>query len=123
MKKERKHCDGDLAKELETFPAAAPLALVEYVRYSPGSVVSRTLLDTNEGTLTLFAFDKGQNLSEHTAPFNAFIQVLDGESEIVIDRKPYRVKPGEMILMPANIPHAVNAISKFKMLLTMIKSA
>ncbi|MBF0407582.1 MAG: cupin domain-containing protein [Candidatus Riflebacteria bacterium] len=100
-----------------------PLALVEYVKYSPGSIVSRTLFNTDKGNLTLFAFDKGQNLSEHTAPFNAYIQVLDGESEILIDRKPHKVKTGEMILMPANIPHAVKAISKFKMLLTMIKSA
>lgn len=123
MKPEQKHCSHDPAEESEVFPAASPTALTGYVKYSPKSVVSRTLFDTDEGSLTLFAFDKGQNLSEHTAPFNAFIQVLDGESEIVIDRKPYKVKAGEMILMPAKIPHAVNAISKFKMLLTMIKSS
>lgn len=123
MTKDKKHCSHDAAEELEVFPAASPTALVGYVKYSPKSVVSRTLFDTDEGSLTLFAFDKGQNLSEHTAPFNAFVQVLDGESEILIDRKPHKVKTGEMILMPANVPHAVNAVAKFKMLLTMIKSA
>lgn len=123
MEKGKKHCENpDLAGD-KTFPAASPLSLVNYVEYATGSIVSRTIFDANEGTITLFAFDKGQNLSEHTAPFNAFIQVLDGESEIRIGGKPHRVKSGEMILMPANISHAVNAVSKFKMLLTMIKSA
>jgi len=100
-----------------TFPAASPQNLAGYVEYVSGSVVSRTLLDNDSGTLTLFAFDRGQNLSEHTAPFHAFIQVLDGEAEVVIGGKPNQVKAGEMILMPANIPHAVNAVAKFKMML------
>jgi quercetin dioxygenase-like cupin family protein len=118
----KNHCDTATEAEMETFPPATPVPLKEHAAYSPGSVVSRTIFEVEEGTLTLFAFDKGQNLSEHTAPFNAFVQVLDGEAEIVIGGKPHRVKSGEMILMPADVPHAVNAVAKFKMLLTMIKS-
>ncbi len=117
MKKESSSkSKADPAKQL-TFPAASPENLAGYVEYVNGSVVSRTLLDNDSGTLTLFAFDKGQNLSEHTAPFHAFIQVLDGEAEVVIGGEPHPVKTGEMILMPANIPHAVNAVAKFKMML------
>ena len=103
-----------------TFPAASPQNLVSYIEYVTGSIVSRTLQDSDSGTLTLFAFDKGQNLSEHTAPFNAFIQVLEGEAEVRIGGQPHSVKSSEMILMPANVAHAVNATSKFKMLLIMI---
>ena len=92
------------------------------VDYQEGSIVSRTLLDKKTGSVTLFAFDKGQRLSEHTAPFDAMVYVLEGEAEITISGRPYRLKEGEMIIMPANEPHAVNAPKKFKMLLVMIKS-
>ena len=97
------------------------LKLAELVEYQEGSVVSRTIIDQKTGTLTLFAFSQGQGLSEHSAPFDAIVQVLDGEAEIIIDRKPIITKAGETVLMPANIPHAVSAHKKFKMLLTMIR--
>ncbi len=90
--------------------------------YQTEAVVSRTLVKRPTGTLTLFAFDKDQGLSEHTAPFDALVQVLDGEAEVSIDGQPHRVAAGEMILMPANHPHALKATSAFKMLLVMIRS-
>ena len=95
--------------------------LAGMVDYQEGSVVSRTLLNKNVGTLTLFAFDAGQSLSEHTAPFDAFVHVLDGEAEVIIGGAPKRVKAGEMVIMPANIPHAVKAPGRFKMFLAMIR--
>jgi quercetin dioxygenase-like cupin family protein len=104
-------------------PPAEPMALVTSVQYAPGSVVSRTLLKTETGTLTLFAFDEGQELSEHTAPFNALVEVLDGIATLVIGGKAVSVKTGEMVLMPANVPHAVRAGGRFKMLLTMFRTA
>ncbi|NLE30483.1 MAG: cupin domain-containing protein [Phycisphaerae bacterium] len=99
---------------------AVPLS--DMIQYQTNSVVSRTILDKKTGTVTLFAFDQGQGLSEHTAPFDAMVQVLDGEAEISIENRPHNVKAGEMIVMPANHPHAVRAIQKFKMLLIMIRS-
>ena len=93
----------------------------ESIEYSKGSVVSKTIIDKKSGTVTLFAFDEGQKLSEHTAPFDAMVQLLDGEAEIIINKKPFILTQNEIIIMPANIPHAVNAVKKFKMLLTMIK--
>ena len=101
---------------------AEPLALIAAVQYAPGSIVSRTLLKTDTGTLTLFAFDEGQELSEHTAPFNALVQVLDGSATLVIGGKAVGVKTGELVLMPANVPHAVRAGGRFKMLLTMFRT-
>jgi quercetin dioxygenase-like cupin family protein len=98
---------------------AAPLDAM--VQYADDSIVSKTLLDTPAGTLTLFAFDAGQNLSEHTAPYDAVIQVVDGQSVVTIAGTDHDVRTGEMIIMPANIPHAVRAEQKFKMLLTMIR--
>ena len=95
--------------------------LAGLVQYADGSIVSRTLVDKPVGTITLFAFDKGQRLSEHSAPYDAVVQVLDGTAEVIIAGKPHTVRPGEMIIMPANIPHSVNAVEKFKMLLTMIR--
>ena len=92
------------------------------VDYQPGSVVSRTVIDKPSGTLTLFSFDKGQGLSEHTAPFDALVYILDGEAQIIISGRPLRVKQGEMVIMPANEPHALQAVRRFKMLLAMIKS-
>jgi len=94
----------------------------DLVDYQEGSVVSRTILDKKTGTVTLFAFDKGQGLSEHTAPFDALVYLLDGQAEIVISGKGLRLKEGEMVIMPADQPHALRAIEKFKMLLTMIRS-
>ena len=92
------------------------------VAYASGSVVSRTLLDRKIGTVTLFSFDAGQGLSEHTAPFDAFVQILDGVAEVTIDGKSQRVASGEFIIMPANIPHSLKAVEKFKMMLVMIRA-
>jgi quercetin dioxygenase-like cupin family protein len=94
----------------------------DLVEYQAGSVVSKTLVDKKAGTVTLFAFDKGQGLSEHSAPFDALVNVLDGVAEIKIAGKPSKVNAGEMIIMPANVPHALKATEKFKMMLVMIKS-
>lgn len=91
------------------------------VNYSSDGIVSKKIIQKPVGNVTLFAFDKGQELSEHSAPFDALIQVLEGTAQIIIDKKPYEVAEGQSIIMPANIPHAVKATSKFKMLLTMIK--
>ncbi len=96
--------------------------LVDLVDYQAGSVVSRVILKAQTGTVTLFAFDKGQGLSEHTAPFDALVQVLDGEVEITVSGKSQRVCSGEMLVMPANEPHALKAADRFKMLLVMIRS-
>ena len=96
--------------------------LVDLADYQEGSIVSRTIIDKKTGTVTFFAFDKGQGLSEHTAPFDALVYLLDGEAEIVISGKPFRLKAGEMLIMPANDPHALKAIKRFKMILTMIRS-
>jgi len=98
------------------------LGLAGLLDYQDGSVVSRTIIDRKTGTVTLFAFDRGEGLSEHTAPFDALVQVLDGEAEVVISGRPSRVKAGEMIIMPAGEPHALRAVDRFKMLLVMIRS-
>jgi quercetin dioxygenase-like cupin family protein len=92
------------------------------IDYQEGSIVSRVVLKSEAGNVTLFAFDEGQELSEHSAPYDALVQVLDGEVEIRISGKPYMLKSGEAIIMPANDPHAVLAVKKFKMLLTMLKA-
>ncbi len=102
--------------------AGKVMNLATMVEYQAGSVVSRTVIDKASGTLTLFAFDKGQGLSEHTAPFDALVHVLDGEAEVTISGKPLTVKKGEMVIMPANAPHALRAAARFKMMLVMIKS-
>jgi quercetin dioxygenase-like cupin family protein len=94
----------------------------DLVDYRESSIVSRTILEKNAGTVTLFAFDKGQALSEHTAPFDALVYLLDGEAEITISGQTLRLKPGEMVIMPAHQPHALRAAEKFKMILTMIRS-
>jgi len=96
--------------------------LIDLAGYQEGSIVSRTMIDKKTGTVTFFAFDEGQGLSEHTAPFDALVYLLDGEAEIVISGKPFRLKAGEMLIMPANDPHALKAIKRFKMILTMIRS-
>jgi quercetin dioxygenase-like cupin family protein len=94
-------------------PLAQPVELVNLVAYQDGGIVSRTLVKKNGGTVTVFAFDKGQALSEHTAPFDAIVQVLDGEVELVIGGKKVPAKAGQTVLMPSGVPHAVNASSKF----------
>ena len=94
----------------------------ELVAYQDGAVVSRSVLKGATGNVTLFAFDAGQELSEHTAPYDALVQVLDGEAEITIAGEPHRLRGGDLIVMPANRPHAVRAIARFKMMLTMIRS-
>lgn len=96
--------------------------LNEYVAYQDGSVVSREILRKNAGTITIFAFDQGQGLSEHQAPFDAFVYIVDGEADIHIADRSYILKSGEFIIMPANVPHSLKALSPFKMLLVMIKS-
>lgn len=98
------------------------MGMVGLVEYQAGSVVSKTLVDKSTGTVTLFAFDKGQGLSEHTAPFDALVLILDGEAEVTISGLPQKVKSGEIIIMPANAPHALRALHRFKMMLVMIKS-
>ncbi len=100
---------------------ATPIRLADLVEYSPGSVVSRTLAKSDAGTLTIFAFDAGEELSEHSAPFDAYVQNLDGKVELLIGGKPIHPAVGETVLMPANVPHAVKAPERFKMLLIMIR--
>lgn len=103
-------------------PLANANNLEDLIAYQKDSVVSKTIIGKKTGTVTLFAFDKGQGLSEHTAPFEAIVFIVDGEAEITVAGKPHLVKKGEMIILPANIPHALQSLSSFKMLLTMIKS-
>jgi len=107
-----------IEKQLE----ANVVKLADLVDYQDGSVVSREIISKKTGTVTIFAFDEGQGLSEHTAPFDALVYVFDGEVEISISGKPFRVKQGEVVIMPANQPHALKAIKRFKMMLTMIKA-
>jgi len=114
MKKEK-----ELAASDELVAKASSLA--ELLEYQRKAVVSRTIIDKEAGTVTLFAFDEGQGLSEHTAPYDALVFVLDGKAEVSIEGKPVRLERGEMTIMPANKPHAIKALAKFKMLLIMIR--
>jgi len=98
------------------------LNLVNLAGYADGAVVSRTVVDKPVGTVTAFAFDAGEGLSEHTAPYDAFVQVLDGEAEVNIEGKVQTVSTGEIIIMPANKPHSLRAVKRFKMLLVMIRA-
>jgi len=98
------------------------LVLKELVEYQSGSVVSRTVIDKNVGTVTLFAFDEGEGLSEHTAPYDALVYVFDGKAEITISGQPHDVGAGEMIIMPARKPHALRAVTRFKMMLVMVRA-
>ncbi len=117
------HSDDSLRPNLKVEIAAAEVARVsELANYQKGSVVSRILIRREKGNVTLFAFDEGQELSEHTAPFDALVYVLEGRTEIRIAGQPFSLSAGDVILMPANQPHAVRAVSPFKMLLTMIRS-
>jgi quercetin dioxygenase-like cupin family protein len=110
------------AQSKREMPIAEVVGLIHLVNYQEGAVVSRTLVKRTTGTVTLFAFDEGQGLSEHTAPFDALAHLLEGEAEIVVSGKPLPTKAGEAVLMPANQPHSLRALTRFKMLLTMIRS-
>jgi quercetin dioxygenase-like cupin family protein len=104
-----------------TLAPAVPVRLAALVDYAAGAVVSRTLVKSKAGTITLFSFDAGQGLSEHSAPFDAFVQVLEGEVDLTIGGKVVRAAAGETVVMPAQVPHALQAAGPFKMLLTMIR--
>jgi len=107
---------------MATTPSSQVLSVNGLIDYQEGSIVSRVILKSEAGNVTMFAFDKGQELSEHSAPYDALVEILDGEAEIRISGKPFILNSGEAIIMPANDPHAVLAVNKFKMLLTMLKS-
>jgi len=107
--------------EIEATPKGEPFNLAGHINYSPESVVSKTLLKKETGNITLFSFDAGQGLTEHTSPFDAVVQILDGKAEITIGGKAQMVGVGELLVMPADIPHALHARERFKMLLTMIR--
>jgi len=107
-----------MSEELE----AIPIRLEDLIEYQEGAVVSREIMRKETGTVTIFAFDKGEGLSEHTAPFDAMVQVIDGWAEITISGNKNLVDEGDMIIMPATDPHALHAVEKFKMVLTMIRS-
>ena len=106
----------------KSLPAAEALELKDLVEYGDGAVVSRTLVDKSAGSLTLFAFDAGQGISEHSAPYDALVQGLEGEGELIIGGKTVRVTPGQLVMMPADVPHAVRCGERFKWLLTMIRT-
>ena len=103
------------------FPRGQAMLLAHTVDYQQGSIVSRTVIDKKSGTVTLFAFDEGQGLSEHTAPFDALVYIIDGEARINISGTPFSVKGGETLIMPAHEPHALRAVKRFKMMLVMIR--
>lgn len=101
---------------------AEVVKLQDLVSYQEGAIVSREIISKGSGSVTIFAFDRGQGLKEHTAPFDALVYVLDGEAEIIISGSSYRLKTGDFIIMPAHQPHAVRALEKFKMLLIMMRA-
>ncbi len=107
-----------MSEELKSIP----IRLEDLIEYQEGAVVSREIIRKETGTVTIFAFDEGEGLSEHTAPFDAMVQVIDGRAEIIISGNKNLVDEGDMIIMPANDPHALHAVEKFKMILTMIRS-
>ena len=109
------------ATEESTHPLSTPSPVADLLDYQSGSVVSRTLVKKPGGTLTLFAFDQGEGLSEHSTPHDAVVEVLDGTVEIKVGGKPHQVSAGEALLLPASVPHALTAVTPFKMLLIMIK--
>ena len=110
-----------LDMETKLFGSAQVIDLKKRMDYSEEGIVSKRVIQKDNGNVTLFAFDRGQRLSEHTAPFDALVQVLEGKADIMIDGKPFEIEEGQSIIMPANVPHAVSAFERFKMLLTMIK--
>jgi quercetin dioxygenase-like cupin family protein len=103
-------------------PLQGVLGLKELVSYQQGSVVSREIISKSTGTVTLFAFDEGQGLSEHTAPFDALVYIVDGDAEITVSGQTYQISEGEMLILPAGQPHALRAVHRFKMMLVMIRS-
>ena len=111
-----------MTAESKGAPTAEAFVMKDLVQYGEGAVVSRTLIKQPTGTLTLFAFDQGQELSEHTAPFDAVVEVLEGEALLTIGGRPVRAIAGQTVIMPASVPHALKAVARFKMLLTMIRS-
>ena len=119
MTDKHQHCG--CCESSTKLPPAEAIDIAQAVDYSTGSVVSRTIAESDAGVLTLFAFDAGQGLSEHSAPFDAVVQVLDGEVELMIGGKAVRAAAGQVVVMPANVPHAVKAVKRFKMLLTMLR--
>lgn len=106
---------------IKNIPFSTPVDIVDFVEYETGSVVSKTLSGKPHVNITLFAFDEGEEISAHTSPGDAMLQVLDGEAMITIDGKDIRAGAGQVVVMPANVPHAVSAVSRFKMLLTVVK--
>ena len=108
------------SENTKLFAQAANLSSL--IDYQAGSVVSRTIIDKTAGTVTVFAFEQGQGLSEHTAPYNALVYIIDGEAQVTISNNPIKLKKGELTIMPANEPHAISAVTNFKMLLIMIRS-
>ena len=110
---------GNMSKK--EFDKSAVFRFDDSIEYSSGAVVSKTIIKNQSGNISLFAFDKGQDLSEHIAPYDALVQIIDGTSEIIIDKKSYRLSQGQSIILPANVPHALQAIERFKMVLIMIK--
>jgi len=109
--------------DVTRLPPAMAVPVAELVSYAPGSTVSRILVQNKAGNVTLFSFDKGQELSEHTAPFDALVHVLEGKVRLTIGGKPIEATAGHVALMPANVPHAVTALERFKMLLVMLRGA
>jgi quercetin dioxygenase-like cupin family protein len=110
------------APKLKGLPGSQVVNVTEFVQHQQDAVVSREIIKRPTGNVTLFSFDEGQGLSEHTAPFDALVHVLEGEAEILVSGKAHRVQGGEMILMPAGKPHALKAIRRFKMMLILIRS-
>ena len=112
----------ETASKLKGLSGAKVAKAAELVNYQDGAVVSREIVKRPTGSVTIFAFDEGQGLSEHTTPFDALVQVVEGDAEIMIAGRPHQLQGGEMILMPAGQPHALKALKRFKMILTMIRS-
>lgn len=112
----------NVLKDPGALDASKAMPLVSLVQYADGAVVSRTLTKGKSGTMTVFAFDRGQSLSEHSTPFDAYVQVLDGEVQLTIGGEAVVARAGEVVLMPANVPHAVHAMGRFKMLLMMFRA-
>jgi len=111
----------DIENKAENTLIAESAEIAALVDYQSGTVVSSTIIERNTGTVTLFAFDKGQGLSEHTAPFDGLVYIIDGEADITISGQVIRMKAGDVVIMPANKPHALKAVERFKMMLVMIK--
>jgi quercetin dioxygenase-like cupin family protein len=111
-----------MEKNRKVVGKAQTIEMASLAEYQEGSIVSRTIIDKKAGTITFFAFDEGQGLSEHVAPYDALISIIDGEAQVVIFGRTFHLKEGEMMILPANKPHAVKAVKKFKMMLIMIKA-